>query len=524
MAASRAASGILVSRLVGFARESAVAHFFGAGYLADSWRAALQIPNVVQNLLGEGSLSASFVPVYVRLLEEGREEEAGKVAGAVLGLLAATAGGMALLGAWAAPWLLALVPGFIGDARADVVVALLRVLFPMTAVLALSAWTLGILNSHRKFFVAYVAPSLWSLSMLVVLVAFGTFAAGGSGIGGRELLVALAWGAFVGGVLQLLFQVPFAAPHLKRLRLSANARIAEVREVVRNFLPAMASRGVANLGAFVDLQLASWLAAGALARLGYARMLYVLPLSLFALSIAAAELPELSRDRSAGLAAVRARTEHAVARALFWLIPFAAGYMALRTEAMAVFQAFDGILGESAFADQDAAATGWVLAAFAVGLPATGACRVISSAFFSLGDTRTPAKIVAARMVVAAAAGAALMFPLDGLSVGGRPLGAVGLAAGAALGGWLELWLLRRRLRERLSGFSFQPRRLVLVACAASAAVAAGLAAKALLPPLPPVLRALGAAFPFALVYLAVAEWTGTSPVGVRGRIRRFRQ
>lgn len=499
-----------------------MAHFFGAGPLADAWRAALQIPNVVQNLLGEGSLSASFVPVYVRLLEEGREEDAGRVAGAVLGLLAAAAGGMALLGAWAAPGLLVLVSGFMGDARADMVVSLLRVLFPMTAVLALSAWTLGILNSHRKFFVAYVAPSLWNLSMIAALFAFGTYAVAGRVVEGPELLVALAWGALAGGVLQLLFQLPFAVPHLKRLRLSLNTRIAEVREVVRNFVPAMASRGVANLGGFVDLQLASWLAAGALARLGYARMLYVLPISLFALSIAAAELPELSRDRSAGLAAVRARTEEAVARALFWLIPFATGYFVLRTEAMAVFQAFDGLLGESAFTDQDAVATGWVLAAFAVGLPATGACRVISSAFFSLGDTRTPAKIVVARMAVAAAAGAALMFPLDGVSVGGRPLGAVGLAAGATLGGWLELWLLRRRLRERLSGFSFQPRRLVLLGCAAAAAVVAGLAAKMLLPPLPPLLRALGCAAPFALVYLAVAEWSGTSPVGVRDRLRRF--
>ena len=524
MAASRAASGILVSRLLGFARESAVAHFFGTGYLADSWRAAVQIPNVIQNLLGEGSLSASFVPVYVRLLQEGREEDAGRVAGAVLGLLATAAGGLALLGAAAAPWLLVLVSGFMNDARADVVVSLLRVLFPMTAVLALSAWTLGILNSHRKFFVAYVAPALWNLSMIAVLVAFGTFAADGRGLDARELLDALAWGALAGGVLQLLFQLPFAIPHLKRLRLSLNRRIAEVREVVRNFVPAMASRGAANLGGFVDLQLASWLAGGALARLGYARMLYVLPISVFGLSIAAAALPELSRDRAAGLPAVRARTEEAVARACFWLVPFAAAYVVLRTEAMAVFQAFDGILGESAFTDADAVATGWVLAAFAVGLPATGVSRVVSSAFFSLGDTRTPAKIVAVRMMVSAAAGAALMFPLDAVQVGGRPLGAVGLALGAALGGWLELWLLRRRLRERLSGFSFQPRRLARLALAAAAAVVAGLVAKLLLPPLGPVLQALGAAVPFGLVYLVVTEWMGVSPVGARERLRRFRQ
>jgi len=523
VAAGRVATGIFLSRVAGLARESVIAQYFGTSYLADAWRAAIQIPNVVQNLLGEGSLSASFVPVYARLLGEGREEEAGRVAGAVLALLVAAAGGMALIGGWAAPGLVFLFPGFLGDARAEIVVTLLRILFPMTAVLAVSAWALGVLNSHRKFFVSYVAPVFWNLSMILALLLAGSLAAGNRSL--EELLTALAWGALAGGVLQLVFQLAFAVPHLRQMRLAIGPKIAEVREVVRNFVPMMAQRGVANLSALVDLQLASLLAGGAVARLGYARILYMLPISLFGLSIAAAELPELSRDRQAGLAVVRKRTEQAIATALFWLVPFAAAYIVLRTEAMAVYRIFEGSLGGTGFDFADAAATGWVLAAFAAGLPATGVSRVLSSAFFSLGDTRTPAKIVALRMAVAAAAGAALMFPMDSLSASGQTLGAAGLAAGAAIGGWLVLGLLVRRFRTRLSGFSFRRAKLPWLLGAAVSACAAGLAAKQLLTSLSalhPLAELLGTSLPFAAVYLAVTEAAGISPLGVRARVRTF--
>jgi len=158
--ASRVALGILSSRAFGFLRESVLAFFFGAGPHADVFRIALRGPNLLQNLLGEQTLSASFIPIYSRMLGAGRGDEAGRFAGAILGLLMAVASLVALLGVlFAEPIVAILAPGYLGDAarvagglaevdRYSLAVTAVRIVFPMTAVLVLSAWSLGVLNSH----------------------------------------------------------------------------------------------------------------------------------------------------------------------------------------------------------------------------------------------------------------------------------------------------------------------------------------------------------------------------------------
>ena len=508
MGAPSVAAGILVSRVFGFGREIVFAHFFGNGALADSWRAALRIPNVIQNLLGEGTLSASFIPVYVRLLQEGREEEAGRAAGAVLGLLAVAAGVLAALGSWAAPLLAKVVAtGFAGDERVNVLVALLRLLFPMAGVLVVSAWALGILNSHRRFFVAYVAPALWNLSMIVTLLA-----AAAKGFLGVNLILALAWAALAGGGLQLLFQLPYLVPFLRHVVPSLSIRLTGVREVVANFLPVVAARGAVNLSALLDTNLASRLTTGAVGVMGYAQTLYLLPISLFSLSVAAAELPELARDRAAGLRAVRNRAERAVGTVLFWLIPITAGYIVFREEVMSIYRT------GGAFGETDAVVSGLVLAAYAIGLPASGTSRVLSAAYYALGDTRTPARIAYMRIIVSAATGVSLMFPLDRYIVGDLGLGAAGLGVGASVGAWLEVSLLKRGLGRRLSELSFGGRRVALYLLAAGVAVAAGLGSGLLLPllpPIPPVLAAAATILPVAVVYLWVAHAMNVSPPGL---------
>ncbi|MGD2116160.1 MAG: lipid II flippase MurJ, partial [Acidobacteriota bacterium] len=169
------AGGILASRVFGFLRQRAIAHFFGTSPHADVFVFALRAPNILQNLLGEGTLSASFIPVYSRMLEEGREEEAGRFAGAIFGLLLALAGGLALLGVlFAEPIVAVLAAGFLGDSgavdRYPLAVTAVRITFPMVGVLVLHAWALGILNSHRRFFLPYVAPVLWNGAIIAALV------------------------------------------------------------------------------------------------------------------------------------------------------------------------------------------------------------------------------------------------------------------------------------------------------------------------------------------------------------------
>lgn len=504
MAARRVAAGILVSRVLGLVRESVFAHYFGNGALADAWRAGLRIPNVIQNLLGEGSLSASFIPVYVRLLEEGREREAGRVAGAVLGLLCLVAGLLAAAGAWGAPFLAAIVAPGLPDEPRTVLVSLLPILFPMVALLVVSAWALGILNSHRRFFVSYVAPALWNVAIIAAVLAGAA-----RGLMGLDLLLAMAWGALGGGALQLLFQLPFAARHLRGVVPSLGRGVDALREVVRNFVPLVAARGAVNLSALLDVFLASFLAEGALSMMGYAQPLYLLPISLFGMSIAAAELPELARDRVAGLDAVGRRTRDAVTRVLFWLIPSAIGYVFFGDEVTAFLR----VLPSGAFGAGDAAAVGMLLAAYAVGLPASGTSRVISSAFYALGDPRTPARIAYLRITVSALAGVALMFPLDRWIVGGFAMGAAGLALGSTAGAWLELYLLGRRLGQRLPGSALIGGPVRRCLAAAAVATLAGFGAGALAPALHPLVSAAAVLLPFGLTYLAITAAMGISPV-----------
>ncbi len=517
LAAFRVAAGILVSRVLGLVRENALGYFFGAGAHADAWRVGLKIPNVIQNLLGEGALSASFIPVYVRLLEEGREREAARVAGAILGILCLVGGALAAIGAWTAPLVgRVIAPGFTvaDDGRAEILAAILPLLFPMTAFLVVSAWALGILNSHRRFFVSYVAPALWNLAIVTALAA-----AAWRGLAGTGLLMAMAWGALTGGALQLLFQLPFAAPHLRGMVPSLGRGLEPVRRVIRNFVPVAAARGAVNLSALAEGMMASLLATGALSILGYAQTLHILPISLFGMSIAAAELPELARDGPGPVGAVRRRTRDAVARLLFWMIPSAAAYLAFGTEVTAILRLFP--TGE--FGAGLAAAVGFALGAYALGLPASGSSRILASAFHALGDTRTPARIAWLRIGLSVAAGFLLMRPLDQWTAGGFRMGAVGLALGTTAGAWLEVVLLARALGRRIKGGTIPWQAAIRTLVATVPAVPAGILARALLPAPHPLVATLAALLPFGIVYLVLAEALDVSPLRIRARLGRWR-
>ena len=512
MAALRVAAGILTSRILGLVRENALGYFFGAGVHADAWRAGLRIPNVIQNLLGEGALSASFIPVYARLLEEGREEEAARLAGAILGILCMVAGALAALGILAAPVIGSLIaPGFAGDARAEILAAILPILFPMTAILVISAWALGILNSHRRFFVSHVAPALWNVAIVTALATAAWRGATGTG-----LLMAMAWGALTGGALQLLFQLLFAAPHLRGVVPSLGRGFAPARRVIRNFVPVAAARGGVNLSALIEGMMASLLTGGALAILGYAQMLYLLPISLFGMSIAAAELPEMARDGIGAVGTVQKRARAAVARLLFWMLPSATAFLLFGSEIAAILR----LVPTGAFGAGLAAAVGMVLAGYALGLPASGSARVLMPAFHALGDTRTPARIAWMRIGISVAAGFLLMVPLDRWVIGGLGMGALGLALGSTLGAWLEVTLLARALVRKVEGPVLPWGAAMRTLIAVAPAIPVGLLARAAVSAPHPLLVTLAVLLPFGLVYLAMAEALNVSPLQIRARLR----
>ncbi|MEX2659207.1 MAG: murein biosynthesis integral membrane protein MurJ [Acidimicrobiales bacterium] len=551
-AAALVGGGILLSRLAGLARERALSNYLGVGPAVDAFRAAVRIPNVLQNLLGEGVLSASFIPVYSRSLAEGDEEEAGRIAGAVAGLLAALAGTLVVIGVvFARPLTKVLAPGFTGE-RFELTVTLTRILTPGIGLLVLSAWCLGVLNSHRRFFLSYVAPVLWNVAQIVVLVALGL-----RGVEGGGLAKGLAWGAFVGGALQLGVQLPVVASLVRPLRLSLRTDLPGVRDVLRRFGPVVAGRGVVQLSAYVDLLLASLLAVGAVSALGYAQVFYLLPVSLFGMSVAAAELPELSRAAAApelpgsggtAVAVLADRLDRGLARIAFFVVGTSVAYLVLGDLVVGA------LLQTGEFRADDARLVWYTLGAFTLGLLATTASRLVQNALYALGDTKGPAAIAGLRVGVAAAVGGILMFQLDRVGLvgpgldgllllerlpapvaplpvaertdGALRLGAVGLAAASGMAAWLELALLRRRLAR--AGASIHLGGGTLGRLLVAATVAAGLGA--LLRPvatdLPPVLGLVVAGVPAGIAYvfvcqvLAVSE--ATSLLGeVRRRLRR---
>src|SRR5438132_6302091 len=187
---------ILCSRLAGLVRLRVFAYYFGLqSDAADAFTAAFRIPNVLQNLFGEGALSASFIPVYASLLARGDRREADRVAGAVAALLTLIVAVLVLAGVVATPLLIALIaPGFHGEKRA-LTIQIVRVLFPGAGLLVMSAWCLGVLNSHHRFLLSYASSAMWNAAMIATLVIFG-------GTDLPRLAILLAWGSVAGCVLQ----------------------------------------------------------------------------------------------------------------------------------------------------------------------------------------------------------------------------------------------------------------------------------------------------------------------------------
>lgn len=474
------AAGILLSRIAGLIRERVFAHYLGSSTAADAFKAALKIPNFLQNLFGEGVLSASFIPVYAKLLGEKDERLAGRVAGVFASLLALAVSILVLLGVVLTPYILGLIaPGFQGEVRL-LTIRIVRILFPGVGLLVLSAWCLGILNSHHKFFLSYVAPVLWNVAMIATLVIFGTR------LGQGDLAIALAWGTVIGSALQFGIQLPFVFRYARHISFGFDHRMTQVREIFRNLGPVVIGRGVVQLSAYIDQMIASYLPTGAVSSLAYAQTLYLLPISLFGMSVAAAELPQMSRQTGSDAeihAALRKRLERGLRQIAFFVIPSLVAFLFIgRILVAALYQT-------GAFGEEQTRYVWYILIGSTVGMLAMTLGRLYSSAFYALRDTKTPLRFAAARVALTAILGYLFAFPLrwmivaafglahmplPGAGGGAAGMGTVGLTASAGVAGWLEYLLLRRALQKRVGPIVFaQSFQLRLWAAALGAAVVA---------------------------------------------------
>jgi putative peptidoglycan lipid II flippase len=493
-------AGILISRIVGLVRQRVFAHYFGASAAGDAFAAAFRIPNFLQNVFGEGALSASFIPVYSKLLAQDNEEEASRVAGAILALLALVTSAIVLVGVLFTPYFIDLIAwGFEGEKR-ELTIRLARILFPGAGLLVISAWCLGVLNSHHRFFLSYTAPVVWNGAIIIALLMYG-----GRVIDFR-LAEVTAWGSVIGSALQFGVQLPTVLRVVHRLRPVLDLVGTNVRTVIRNFLPVFVSRGVVQISAFVDAGLASLLPEGAVISLTYAQSLYTLPVSLFGMSVSAAELPAMSRavgnvEQVADI--LRHRLDAGLRRIAFFIIPSSMAFLALGDVIAAV------LYQTGKFKHADANYVWAILAGSTIGLLASTLGRLYSSTYYALHDTRTPLRYAIIRVTLTTVLGylcAILLPPAIGLA---PKWGVAGLTGSAGIAGWIEFALLRRTLNRRI-GRTGLPIPFVMklwAGASAGAAIAWGL--KLLVPTLHPIPLAMVVLGAYGVTYFAVTTAFG---------------
>lgn len=507
-------AGILISRIIGVARQRVFAHYLGTSDAAGAFNAAFRIPNFLQNVFGEGALSASFIPVYAKLLAQGDEKEASRVADAVLTLLALATAVIVLVGVLTTPFFVGLFAYSFDEPTRALTIQLVRIFFPGAALLVLSAWCLGVLNSHRRFFLSYTAPVVWNLALIATLIWYGS----------REdqfhLATLAAWGSVVGSALQFGVQMPTVLKLIRRLRPVLDIASENVRTVLRNFFPVFMSRGVVQISAFVDAMLAGLISAQAVAALAYAQSLYTLPVSLFGMSISAAELPAMSSalgSTTEVASQLRVRLDQGLRRIAFFIVP---SVMAM----MAFGDVMTGALYQSGrFNAQDSRYVWGILAGSTIGLLASTLGRLYASTYYALHDTRTPLLYAVIRVALTTILGYLFAIPLPP-AIGLDPKwGVAGLTASAGIAGWIEFAFLRRSLNKRIGKTGLPLGYVVKLWLAAVAGAGVGWAIKLGMGRHHPVIIAMLVLLPYGLIYFAVTAALRVPELNsVLGRLFKF--
>jgi putative peptidoglycan lipid II flippase len=496
-------AGMLLSRVSGYIRQTLFSHLFGLSAVADVFTAASRIPNFLQNLLGEGVLSASLIPVYAGLLKKEHRAGADRVARAVLVLLALLTLVLVVIGlVWASVLVTLNSPGFEGEKRA-LTIRLVKILFPGIGLLVISAWCLAILNSHHKFFLAYVAPVLWNGAIIAVLVRY--FDAESADL--PRIAVRLAWAAVAGAALQLAVQVPGVWRVMTFRRGPEPLEIGpHVRQVLLASLPVIFTRGVVQVSALIDTVIASLLPddSGAVAALGVQQQLYTLPVSLFGMAISSAALPTMAMTMADDLPdALRQQLVGAQQMIVVLVVPSVMAFLVFGDVMVAM------LFQHGHFTARDTTYVWGILAGSAVGLLATTVGRLYSNAFYALGDTRTPTRFAVIRVALVAALGyilAIIVPPMTGIEA---RWGAAGLTISAGFAGWVEFALLRQTLGRRIGSITISPSLLGKTwgAAAAAAVIATGL--RWYLPPDELVLRGVLILGVYGSLYLSSAHLIG---------------
>lgn len=442
----------MLSRVLGLVRDMVFARYFGAGAGADAFFVAFKIPNFLRRLFAEGAFAQAFVPVLSSYRQNRSLSEVHQLVNAVAGTLGLVLLGVTLIAVLGAPVLTTVfAPGFTDDPeKFGLASDMLRITFPYLLLISLTAFAGAILNSYDRFAVPAFTPVLLNLVMIGAAIFLSPLM--------DTPVMALAWGVFIAGAIQLFFQLPF----LMRLGLMPRPKVdyrhEGVSRVLKLMAPALFGVSVSQINLLLDTVLASFLQTGSVSWLYYSDRLSELPLGVFGVAIGTVILPNLSRKHAAERPEHFAATVDWAIRAVLLIgVPAALALVLLAEPLIATLFHYGEVT------DRDVIMSAQSLRAYSVGLLAFMLIKVLAPGFFARQDTRTPVKIGVIAMVANMVFNLALVFPLAH----------AGLALATSLSAWLNAALLWRGLR-REGAWKVQPRWVRFLAQLGLANVALG--------------------------------------------------
>lgn len=424
-----------LSRVLGLVRDIVFARFFGASEMMDAFVVAFKIPNFLRRLFAEGAFSQAFVPVLSEKRKTGSEAEVKQLTDAVAGTLGGILLVVTVLGVLGAPLLIMLfAPGFEGESDRFLLASeMLRITFPYLLLISLTAFAGGILNSYSRFAVPAVTPVFLNLSLIAAAIWLSPLM--------EVPVTALAWGVLIGGVVQLLFQIPA----LLKLGMLPRPRFrwhdSGVRKIIKLMIPTLFGASVAQINLLLDLVIASLIAAGSMSWLYYSDRLMEFPLGVFGIALSTVILPKLSGQFAEADHEAFNRTLDWALRLVFLIaLPASAGLFLLAEPMLSL------LFQRGEFTAHDVEMATISLMAYSLGLAGFILVKVLINGYFSRQDTRTPVKYG----IIAMVANMGLNLLFVGLMVlEDYQAPHAGLALATACSSLLNAWLLYRGLRHR---------------------------------------------------------------------------
>jgi putative peptidoglycan lipid II flippase len=430
-----------ISRVAGLAREVIQASFFATGLAISAFTVASQIPNLFSNLFSQAALSAAFVPVFTELLQQRRKEEAFKLASDLFWLILIVVGGLTVLYMAVAGLIMPLFTGTALGSANSLAAGLSRVLFPVVLLLSLTGLLVGILQSYDEFTVPAIAPAVWNVVIIVLLVALH------SQFHGQDAVYSYAIAWVVATLVQLLM-VAWALRKVEfRLSFSLNWQDPRVRTVLILFVPVTMSIGIINLDAFINAELGTLVSYHAPAAINDAFRLYMLPQGVFSVAVATVLFPTLSRMASRLDADGMRRTLGNGIRQINLLLIPSAGLMAVLASPIVrlVYQ-------HGTFHSYSTHIVSIALFWFSLSLPFAGVNLLLGRTFFALKRPWIPTRLAAMNMAVDILVSLALY----------KPLGIAGLIIGTLSANVVMTWLQVRRLRIGFNG-RFEGQQTIMI-------------------------------------------------------------